>query len=138
MKRFTAFLCVIAILALLTACSGISFSLTASNDHMTLDVKDAEDETFMESDYISVGKNRIAKVVSSLEKGQIQVDFVEAAVFLHDDGTADVYPGDVYVTVTLGPDEDSAFELPKGEYVVRFTSVGESSGKLTIDIEKKE
>ncbi|MBR5981444.1 MAG: hypothetical protein IK035_05495, partial [Firmicutes bacterium] len=89
-------------------------------------------------EYMSVGKNRIAVIEANLEKGQLQIDFVEVTVFAHENQPADVIEGDVAVSVTVGSDDKEQIDLPRGDYVIRITAVGTTTGEAKIEIEKKE
>ena len=138
MKRFIIAGCLIAVLALLTACSGAVFSATTTGQKSTVKANDAQDGDFIELEYTSVGKNRMAVIEPSLEKGQLLIEFVEVTVFAHTDQPADVIQGDVAVSVTVGGDDSEQIDLPKGDYVMRFTAVGETRGEVKVEIEKKE
>ena len=137
MKHVKLAVCVVMI-ALLAACSGAAFSMTTTGQKSTLKANEAEDGTFIETEYTSVGKNRIAVIEADLEKGQLQIDFVEVTVFAHTDQPADVIQGDIAVSVTVGSDDKEQVDLPKGDYVIRITAVGTTTGEAKIVIEKKE
>lgn len=138
MKRFIIAVCLIAVLALLTACGGAVFSATTTGQKSKVTANDAQDGDFIELEYTSVGKNRMAVVEASLDKGQLLIEFVEVTVFAHTDQPADVIQGDVAVSVTISGDDSAQFDVPKGDYVIRVTAVGNTSGEVKIEIEKKE
>ena len=138
MKRFIIAVCLIAVLALLTACGGAVFSATTTGQKSKVTANDAQDGDFIELEYTSVGKNRLAVIDSSLDKGQLLIEFVEVTVFAHTDQPADVIQGDVAVSVTISGDDSAQFDVPKGDYVIRVTAVGETNGEVKIEIEKKE
>ena len=138
MKYFKVAVCMLLTIALLAGCGGAAFSMTTTGQKSTLKANEAEDGTFIETEYTSVGKNRIAVIESNLEKGQLQIDFVEVTVFAHTDQPADVIQGDIAVSVTVGSDDKEQIDLPKGDYVIRITAVGTTTGEAKIVIEKKE
>ncbi|MBO4881366.1 MAG: hypothetical protein J5555_06765 [Firmicutes bacterium] len=138
MKHIRAAICILVIIALLSACSGAKFSMTTTGQKSTVKVNEAEDGDFIETEYTSVGKNRIAVIEADLDKGQLQIDFVEVTVFAHVDQPADVIEGDIAVSVTVGSDDKEQIDLPQGDYVIRITAVGTTTGEAKIEIEKKE
>ena len=138
MRYFRIAICIIMITALLTACGGAVFSATTTGQKSTVKANDAQDGDFIELEYTSVGKNRMAVVEASLDKGELLVEFVEVTVFAHTDQPADVIQGDVAVSVTVGGDDSKQVDLPKGDYVIRITAVGNTNGEAKITIEKKE
>ena len=46
--------------------------------------------------------------------------------------------GDIYATVTVGPDDKEEIELPQGDYIYQLTAIGTTNGTVTIDVEKKQ
>ena len=138
MKHIKFAVCVMLIIALLGACGGAKFSMTSTGQKSTVKANEAEDGDFIETEYTSVGKNRIAVIEADLEKGQLQIDFVEVTVFAHVDEPADVIEGDVAVSVTVGSGDKEQVDIPKGDYVIRITAVGTTTGEAKIVIEKKE
>ena len=138
MKRFIIAVCLIAVLTLLTACGGAVFSATSTGQRSTVKANDAQDGDYIELEYTSVGKNRMAVVEPSLDKGQLLIEFVEVTVFAHTDQPADVIKGDVAVSVTVEGDDSEQVDIPKGDYVIRITAVGNTNGEAKIEIEKKE
>ena len=138
MKHIKAAVCILMIIALLVGCSGAAFSMTTTGQKSKVKANEAEDGTFIETEYTSVGKNRIAVIEADLEKGRLQIDFVEVTVFAHENQPADVIQGDIAVSVTVGSDDQEQIDLPKGDYVIRITAVGTTTGGAKIEIEKKE
>ena len=138
MKHIKAAVCILMIIALLVGCSGAAFSMTTTGQKSKVKANEAEDGTFIETEYTSVGKNRIAVIEANLEKGQLQIDFVEVTVFAHENQPADVIEGDVAVSVTVGSDDKEQIDLPRGDYVIRITAVGTTTGEAKIEIEKKK
>ena len=139
MKKFSIVLSVVLLLAmLLAACGTSTFTTTSLGEDTKIEVTDADDGATSESLYVSIGKNRIATIESALGKGQLQIDITEAIVFKNEDDSEDVMLGDIYATVTVGPDDKEEIELPQGDYIYQLTAIGTTNGTVTIDVEKKQ
>lgn len=139
MKKFSIVLCVVLLLAmLLAACGTSTFTTTSLGEDTKIEVENADDGATSESLYVSIGKNRIATIESALDKGQLQIDITEAIVFKNEDDSEDVMLGDIYATVTVGPDDKEEIELPQGDYIYQLTAIGTTNGTVTIDVEKKQ
>ena len=139
MKKISIVLSVVLILAmLLAACGTSTFTTTSLGEDTKIEVEDADDGATSESLYVSIGKNRIATIESALDKGQLQIDITEAIVFKNEDDSEDVMLGDIYATVTVGPDDKEEIELPQGDYIYQLTAIGTTNGTVTIDVEKKQ
>ena len=137
--------CLTALLTalILTGCGGFDLNFTFSFTNLmgktTVEIKDAEDGETAQSDYVSVGKGRAAVIESALEKGRLQIDIAEAEVYTYadDDTPADIVVGDVVESITVGPGDTARVSLEKGDYVYLVTAIGETSGKVVIDIQKE-
>lgn len=137
--------CLTALLTalILAGCGGFDFNFTFSFTNLmgktTVEIKDAEDGETAQSDYVSVGKGRAAVIESALEKGRLQIDIAEAEVYTYadDDTPADIVVGDVVESITVGPGDTARVSLEKGDYVYLVTAIGETSGKVVIDIQKE-
>ena len=139
MKKLSAVLSVVLLLAmLLAACGTSTFTTTSLGEDTKIEVEDADDGATSESLYVSIGKNRIATIESALDKGQLQIDMTEAIVFENEDESEDVMLGDIYATVTVGPEDKEEIELPEGNYIYQLTAIGKTNGTVTIDVEKKQ
>ena len=139
MKKLSIVLSVGLILAmLLAACGTSTFTTSSVGEDTKIEVTDADDGATSESLYVSIGKNRIATIESALDKGQLQIDITEAIVFKNEDDSEDVMLGDIYATVTVGPDDKEEIELPQGDYIYQLTAIGTTNGTVTIDVEKKQ
>ena len=139
MKKFSIVLSVVLLLAmLLAACGTSTFTTSSVGEDTKIEVTDADDGATSESLYVSIGKNRIATIESALDKGQLQIDITEAIVFKNEDDSEDVMLGDIYATVTVGPDDKEEIELPQGDYIYQLTAIGTTNGTVTIDVEKKQ
>ena len=123
---------------LLAACGTSTFTTTSLGEDTKIEVENADDGATSESLYVSIGKNRIATIESALDKGQLQIDITEAIVFKNEDDSEDVMLGDIYATVTVGPDDKEEIELPQGDYIYQLTAIGTTNGTVTIDVEKKQ
>lgn len=137
--------CLTALLTalILAGCGGFDLNFTFSFTNLmgktTVEIKDAEDGETAQSDYVSVGKGRAAVIESALEKGRLQIDIAEAEVYTYadDDTPADIVVGDVVESITVGPGDTARVSLEKGDYVYLVTAIGETSGKVVIDIQKE-
>ena len=139
MKKLSIVLSVVLILAmLLAACGTSTFTTSSVGEDTKIEVTDADDGATSESLYVSIGKNRIVTIESALDKGQLQIDITEAIVFKNEDDSEDVMLGDIYATVTVGPDDKEEIELPQGDYIYQLTAIGTTNGTVTIDVEKKQ
>ena len=139
MKKLSIVLSVVLILAmLLAACGTSTFTTSSVGEDTKIEVTDADDGATSESLYVTIGKNRIATIESALDKGQLQIDITEAIVFKNEDDSEDVMLGDIYATVTVGPDDKEEIELPQGDYIYQLTAIGTTNGTVTIDVEKKQ
>ena len=138
MKRFKFAVCIVLIVALLASCASVSFVVTTAGNKVSVKVDDPDDGAYVETESFSFGKDQVVSVTSDLEEGELQIEFVEATVFKYADQTEDVTLGDTAVSVTVGPDDETEFDLPKGDYVIRVTAAGSPSGKARIEIEKQE
>ncbi len=139
MKKLSTVLIVVLLLAmLLAACGTSTFTTSSVGEDTKIEVTDADDGSTSESLYVSIGKNRIATIESALDKGQLQIDITEAIVFKNEDDSEDVTLGDIYATVTVGPDDKEEIELPQGDYIYQLTAIGTTNGTVTIDVEKKK
>ena len=139
MKKFSIVLSIVLLLAmLLAACGTSTFTTTSLGEDTKIEVENADDGATSESLYVSIGKNRIATIESALDKGQLQIDITEAIVFKNEDDSEDVMLGDIYATITVGPDDKEEIELPQGDYIYQLTAIGTTNGTVTIDVEKKK
>ncbi len=138
MKHVKLAVCIAVMIALLAGCASVSFVVTTAGNKVSVKVDDPDDGAYVETESFSFGKDQVVSVTSALEEGELQIEFVEATVFKYADQTEDVILGDAAVSVTVGSDEDTEFDLSKGDYVIRITAVGSPDGKAWIEIEKKE
>ena len=136
-------LAVIGLLALtmallLVGCEGSTFSFTGSGTKVNIEVNNAPDGATGESYNFSVGigNGRVAVIDSSLDKGQLQIDFTEVTIFRQEDRPDDVYVGDVVESATVGAGEQKSVPLAPGDYIMQVTAIGETNGKIAVSIEK--
>ena len=135
-KRLLLLAAVLAAALLLNGCDGVSYDITTFGSKTTVQVNDVGDGADAESIPLSVGKNRHATVTSELNKGQLQIDFVEVTVFAREGEADEVIYGDTAASVTVAPGGAETVPLDKGDYVARFTAIGETGGTVIIQIEK--
>ncbi len=135
-KGYVLIAVLLAAALLLTGCKA-SFVISGTGTKSTIDVKNAENDAYGESSVMSVGNGRVAVVESALDKGKLQIDFVEVAVFHHDDEPDETMTLDTVASVTVGPGEKTEVEIPSGDYVLQVTTVGQTNGKVTVEFVKK-
>lgn len=136
MKKTILVIVALALVVALCGCEGVKLTLTGVGTKTTIEAKDAEDGSYIENSPFYVGKGKVLLVESSLDKGQLKIDFVEATVFKRDSGLDDVILGDVAESITVGAGDSIEVSLPKGDYVMQITTVGTTNGKVVIDFEK--
>ena len=119
---------------LLSGCAGAALSITKVGNKSTIEASNAEDGTNMESAAFSVGKGKTVTMESALEKGQLKIEFAQATVFRHDDEEQTIV-GDVVAGETVGPGDSREFPLEKGDYVMRVTVIGSTSGKVSVNVQ---
>ncbi len=136
--KINRFICILLMLSVLlfAGCEGVTFSITGVGSKTTVEVKNAEDGDLSETQYFSAGKNRSAQIDSSLDKGMLQIDFVEVTVYHNNDNSEDVIPGDIVSSVKVGPDESQRLPLEAGDYIMQLTAIGDTNGTVVIDIVK--
>ena len=118
---------------LLVGCAGATFTISSAGNRTTIEINNAEDSSTAESGSFSVGKGKTAYVESSLEKGQLKIDFAQAVVFREHD-TERTIVGDVAASETIGPGDSRELPLQQGDYVMLLTAIGSTSGKVTVNI----
>lgn len=116
---------------LLVGCADAAFTVSSAGNNSTITVNNAEDGSTAESDSFSVGNGQTACVTSSLEKGQLKIDFAQASVILEHD-TWRTIVGDVVASKTVGPGDSLEFSLQEGDYVMLLTAVGSTSGEVSV------
>ena len=103
MKKMKIAIPVILIVGLLlVGCAGATFSISSAGNKSTIEVNNAEDGSTAESCSFSVGKGKTAYIESSLEKGQLKIDFAQATVITEHE-TERTIVGDVVASETVGP-----------------------------------
>lgn len=121
---------------MLTACSGGNYSFTQSGDKLTISAT-ATDGAEQEYEAIEVGKDCTVNIASALEKGALEIEFVEAVNTKTDEDEDDDYAlFDTAATVTVGPESTEAVTLPEGEYVLEIEAKGETNGDVVITVDK--
>ena len=119
---------------LLTGCLGASVTITSAGNDSTIKVENAEDGKTAESGTFTVGKGETVSIVSSLDKGQLKIEFAEADVMRDENDLEQVRIGDVAAVETVGAGDSRTLSLEPGTYVMQLTVIGETNGKVTVDI----
>ena len=122
---------------MLLSCSGGNYSFTQSGDKLTISAN-ATDGAEQEYEAIEVGKDCTVNITSTLEKGELEIDFVEAVNTKTDEDEDDDYVlFDSAAEVTVGPDSTQSLELAEGVYVLEIEAKGETKGDVVITVDKK-
>ena len=136
-KSLIAILAVLMMAMVLSGCDGATYTFTSFGGKTTIEVNQASDGADAESSVLSVGKNRSAAIESSLDKGRLQIDFVDATVFPGGEDLPDeVVLNDTVASITVGPGSIESIPLEQGDYVMQVKAIGETNGKITVNIEK--
>lgn len=134
-RKFIIAALVLTMSFMLMACSGGSYSFTQAGDKLTISAT-ATDGAEQEYEAIEVGKDCTVNIASALEKGELEIEFVEAVNTKTDEDEDDNYAlFDTAATVTVGPESTEAVQLPEGEYVLEVEAKGETKGDVVITID---
>ncbi|MBQ9036557.1 MAG: hypothetical protein IJ115_03800 [Erysipelotrichaceae bacterium] len=127
----------IAMMLLLTGCKGFSYTFSGSSNNVTIEAT-ADDGKYGESSYFTLDSDEKIVITTDLKKGELQLEFAEATVFIDTDSSSDdVTIGKVVHTVKVSGNDTEAFELPAGDYVILVTASGRTEGKVLVDLVKK-
>ena len=138
MKKIRILAAVIMVFALILAgCSFGTFEFSGSPSKATIKVKNASDGAYGESFEFVVGKNEKLKYTSQLDKGQVQIDFIEVFNISSPDEADNYIDGDTVDSITIGTGETVTIELPEGEYKMGVTTIGETNGKIALEYVKE-
>jgi len=141
MRKTVRILSALLLMALLiSGCGGMKFSydITQIGSKIKIKVHDVDDGETAETGSITAGKGRAVVIESSLEKGQLQIDLMEATIIAYPDSADDeVIPGDIVESVTVGPGDSAQISLEKGDYVFQLTAIGQTDGEVAIDLIKE-
>lgn len=130
----TLVLLLLLLSVLLTGCLGASVTITSAGNDSTIKVENAEDGKTAESGTFTVGKGETVSIVSSLDKGRLKIEFAEADVMRDENDLEQVRIGDVAAVETVGAGDSRTLSLEPGTYVMQLTVIGETNGKVTVDI----
>ena len=135
-RKFIIAALVLTMSFMLMACSGGNYSFTQVGDKLTISAT-ATDGAEQEYEAIEVGKDCTVNITSALEKGELEIEFIEAVNAKTDEDDDDDYAlFDTAATVTVGPESTEAVTLPQGEYVLEIEAKGETNGDVVITIDK--
>ena len=130
----TTVLLLLLLSLLLTGCAGAALTITSAGNKSTIEANDAEDGRYLESAAFSVGKGKTVVIESSLEKGQLKIEFAQAIVW-RDEDVEETVIGDVVASETVGSGDSREFSLEQGDYVMQVTVIGSTSGRVTVNIQ---
>lgn len=138
MKKIKKIILLILVLLLICGCSGkFTFETSIKGEKIGIKVNDAQDSEAGETLEFEVMKNRVLNITSSLDKGEMKLDFVNVTIFTNEDGPDDVIVNEVVESITISGNETIELELNPDYYIIQFTSIGNSNGSIDIDINKK-
>ncbi len=125
----------VALLALAGCIKG-NFEFSDFGNGTTIKVKDADDNSFGEGLVITVGKNESVVISSSLDKGQLKIEFMEVVVYTIDD-TDQVDELGIKETIIVNPADSITIDLEPGSYRLDCTTIGTTNGTVSVKTEKK-
>ena len=131
----------VIISALLLAGCGLNypvFSSRGTESSVTISAYKAEDGDFSEMNYIIVEEGDVVVVQSSLENGQLQIDFLEAEVLDPRGDNEEVIAGELAYRVVADQENREELGMDNGYYVLKITAIGRTDGKVTILTQKEE
>lgn len=145
MKKIITLMLAAVLVFALTACngggsdsgdgSGSNVTLAATDvqeKSMTLQANKADEGDFLMTGALVVGEYEEIEVVSSLDSGSVQLEFIAA----EGEGDIDSVPegeGEAEFSATATGTEAESFEMPEGSYMVRAT-VAEKGTAGTVQI----
>lgn len=115
---------------MMAGCSASGFTFEMLFDELTIAAKDAKDGAKSESFPIYAYQGVPVKLESSLEKGEVEIEFVDTIIT--GEGSSDYTTLDVVDTLTIGPGETKEITLPESNYVLRCKAKGETTGKIKV------
>ena len=131
----TAVIVISVMVLMMAGCEGSTFTTTSIGSKSTIEVNNAADGATGEGPVMEIGKNKTVFVTSDLEKGQLRIDFVEAVnMRVSADDPDDYLYGDIMGSVTVGPGDEAEITLEPGDYLYQFTAIGETGGKVQVNI----
>ena len=125
----------VALLALAGCIKG-NFEFSDFGNGTTIKVKDADDNSFGEGLVITIGKNESVVISSSLDKGQLKIEFMEVVVYTIDD-TDQVDELGIKETIIVNPADSITIDLEPGSYRLDCTTIGTTNGTVSVKTEKK-
>ena len=136
MKKYLIRLLSLLLIITLTSCGKFNYEISSGPNRTTIKVTDAKNDAYAEAGPISIGNNRILNITSELDKGELQIEFAEAIVTTSSDEPDDYTILDVVETIKLKPGDTLELSLTPGDYVLLLTTIGDTNGVVTIDINK--
>lgn len=130
-------ICTLLAATVLTAgCDKFTFDITTTGTNSKIKINKAKDGDFAETNWFSIGRGRVAVIESSLDEGELQIDFAEVTISIHEDSTDEVWVDHIATSVTVKPGEKREIALDPGDYILQLTAVGETNGTVTVNIQK--
>ncbi|MBE6116650.1 MAG: hypothetical protein E7187_07525 [Erysipelotrichaceae bacterium] len=136
MKHLRKIVVAVMIVVSLTGCLKGNFEFSEFGNGTTIKVKNAEDNSFGQGLVIAVDKNETVVISSSLDEGQLKIEFMEVAVYTIDD-VEHVDEFGIKETVIVKPGDSITVELEPGSYRLDCTTIGATNGTVKVDTVKK-
>ena len=130
MKRYiTIFMSILLMSVLFAGCGAAKYEMTGALNNMTVKVNDVEDGAYAESFVFGIGKKPL-HIESELTKGKLQLEIASVINMADADDPADYQVVEIVETVTLSPGDVLDIELPKDDYMILVTAIGNTDGSF--------
>ena len=126
----------LAVIVLTAGCDKFTFDITTTGTNSKIKINKADDGDYAETNWFSIGKGRVAVIESSLDEGELQIDFAEVVISIHEDSSDEVFVDHIEESVTVKPGEKKEIPLEPGDYILQLTAIGTTNGTVTVNIEK--
>ncbi len=130
------FTVMMVMVSLISACSSARFTFSGTGTAVRIEVN-APDGSYAESFDFSVGKNRYLVITPDLSEGELQIEFAEAIIITDPDSASQVSPGEVKRIVNVSGTEEITLTLPRNDYVMLVTAIGDTKGTVQLEIRKE-
>lgn len=135
-KRLIVVLLVAFLAVTLSGCNS-KLSITQTGSTAKISCKGASSGSMIDSQEYSVGKDRVVTIESSLDSGSLQIEFVQIYIPYSEDNDDNWVELGTVATVTVGPGAKENVELPADDYILRVTTIGETTGTVKVSVNKK-
>ncbi len=137
-KKTIIFFVLVILTVILSACSKSEFRCTDNTEKsMTVTAKNAKTDDFFMTGTLEVTDNEKLIIDSSLEKGNICLEFVSPSGMNDIEKIPDV-DTDPQLTVEVSETETQEYEIGPGSYLLKATVVEKATGTIAIDVQSSE